>query len=229
MLSRNWLSLFVAQQLKSSTDSHSSGVWLDDVVDESSGCHRKWIAKLVNVFLLVLLGVLLPTVQNRHCTLGSHHCHFGRWPGIVDIGFQMLRTHHIIRATVSFTRDYRNLWHGRLRKCVQQLCSVSDDATVLLGGSRKETCGREKTIKTCIVRLVLPGTSTNVKMGMLNASQNRTKRAPFTEELMSRHPATYLGLFPTIPTVSPFILAKPTRRFLAKSGMISKKSLSSTI
>lgn len=33
-----------------------------------------------------------------------------------------------------------------------------------------------------------PGTSTKVMMGMLKASQKRTKRAPFTEELMSKQP-----------------------------------------
>lgn len=35
-----------------------------------------------------------------------------------------------------------------------------------------------------------PGTSTKVMMGMLNASQKRTNRAPFTEELMSKQPET---------------------------------------
>ena len=33
-----------------------------------------------------------------------------------------------------------------------------------------------------------PGTSTNVMMGMLNASQKRTNRAPLTEALMSKQP-----------------------------------------
>lgn len=33
-----------------------------------------------------------------------------------------------------------------------------------------------------------PGTSTKVIRGMLKASQKRTKRAPFTEEFMSKHP-----------------------------------------
>lgn len=33
-----------------------------------------------------------------------------------------------------------------------------------------------------------PGTSTNVIIGMLKASQKRTKRAPFTEEFMSKQP-----------------------------------------
>ena len=33
-----------------------------------------------------------------------------------------------------------------------------------------------------------PGTSTKVMIGMLNESQKRTKRAPLTDALMSRHP-----------------------------------------
>ena len=33
-----------------------------------------------------------------------------------------------------------------------------------------------------------PGTSTNVMIGMLNASQKRTNRAPLTEALMSKQP-----------------------------------------
>lgn len=75
----------------------------------------------------------------------------------------------------------------------------------------------------------LPGTSTKVIIGMLKASQKRTNRAPFTDEFISRQPAANLGLFPTIPTVSPFILANPIIRFLANSGIISKKSRSSII
>ena len=34
-----------------------------------------------------------------------------------------------------------------------------------------------------------PGTSTKVMIGMLNESQKRTKRAPLTDALMSRHPS----------------------------------------
>ena len=33
-----------------------------------------------------------------------------------------------------------------------------------------------------------PGTSTSVTRGMLKQSQNRTKRAPFTDALMSKQP-----------------------------------------
>ena len=33
-----------------------------------------------------------------------------------------------------------------------------------------------------------PGTSSNVMIGMLNASQNRTNRAPFTDAFISKQP-----------------------------------------
>ena len=55
----------------------------------------------------------------------------------------------------------------------------------------------------------------NVIIGILNASQNLTNRAPFMLALISRQPAACLGLLPTIPTVLPFILAKPVIIFLA--------------
>ena len=38
-----------------------------------------------------------------------------------------------------------------------------------------------------------PGTSSNVTSGMLNASQKRTKRAPFTDASMSSVPARCAG------------------------------------
>jgi len=40
-------------------------------------------------------------------------------------------------------------------------------------------------LHSCSVPGRKPGTSTNVTSGMLNASQNRTKRAPFLEECVS--------------------------------------------
>src|SRR6266480_4960901 len=46
-----------------------------------------------------------------------------------------------------------------------------------------------------------PGTSSKVTSGMLNASQNRTNRAPFTEASISSVPASTAGWFATIPTV----------------------------
>ena len=42
---------------------------------------------------------------------------------------------------------------------------------------------------SCAVPGRKPGTSSNVTMGILKQSQKRTKRAPLSEALMSRHPA----------------------------------------
>lgn len=46
-----------------------------------------------------------------------------------------------------------------------------------------------------------PGTSTKVMSGMLNASQNLTKRAPFTEELMSKHPTRRKIVHSKLPVI----------------------------
>lgn len=54
------------------------------------------------------------------------------------------------------------------------------------------------------------------------------KRLALVEVSMSRQPAKNMGLFATIPTGCPSILAKPTVMFFAQSGMISKYVLSST-
>ena len=64
---------------------------------------------------------------------------------------------------------------------------------------------------------------------MLKASQKRTKRAALREALMSSTPASTSGWFATIPTLRPFMCAKPTMMFLAKSLWTSKKRLSSTM
>ena len=47
-----------------------------------------------------------------------------------------------------------------------------------------------------------PGTSSNVTIGMLNASQKRMKRAALSDALMSSTPASTAGWFATIPTLN---------------------------
>ena len=69
-----------------------------------------------------------------------------------------------------------------------------------------------------------PGTSTSVRMGILNASQNRTKRAALRLESISRHPASTIGWFATTPIGAPFMRTKPVNIFLAKFSCNSKKS-----
>ena len=64
---------------------------------------------------------------------------------------------------------------------------------------------------------------------MLNASQKRTNRAPFSEELMSRTPASWAGWLPTTPIGWPFRREKPTTMLRAKCSCTSKNSPSSTM
>nr|CRL71905.1 hypothetical protein CPGR_00786 [Mycolicibacter nonchromogenicus] len=60
-----------------------------------------------------------------------------------------------------------------------------------------------------------PGTSTSSTIGMLKQSQVRMNRAAFSEALMSRQPANWVGWLATIPTVRPSIRPKPTMMFCA--------------
>jgi hypothetical protein len=50
---------------------------------------------------------------------------------------------------------------------------------------------------------------------MLKQSQKRTKRAPFTEALMSSVPASMAGWLATIPTERPSRRANPMTMFFA--------------
>ena len=68
---------------------------------------------------------------------------------------------------------------------------------------------------SCTVPGRNPGTSSKVTSGMLNASQKRTKRAPFTDASMSSVPASTAGWLATMPTGRPSSRAKPTTMFFA--------------
>lgn len=163
---------------------------LNDIIDEAPHSHRKRIAKLIHVLLLILCCVFLSSVENRDCTFRTHYGDFRRRPSIIDIGFQVLRAHHIIGTTISFASDHRYFWHCCLCKSVQQLGSVTNDSPVLLSSSRKKACRKRTMINlAATLSVILPGTSTKVMIGMLKASQKRTKRAPFTEEFMSKQPS----------------------------------------
>ncbi len=74
-----------------------------------------------------------------------------------------------------------------------------------------------------------PGTSQNVTIGMLNASQVRMNRAAFSDASMSSTPAIWFGWLPTMPTAWPSIRPKPQRMFRAKCSWTSKNSPSSTV
>ena len=74
-----------------------------------------------------------------------------------------------------------------------------------------------------------PGTSTNVRMGIENASQKRTNLAAFSPAGMLSVPAMALGWLATMPIERPSTRAKPTTMFGANSGWVSRKSPWSTM
>ena len=80
---------------------------------------------------------------------------------------------------------------------------------------------------SCAVPGKNPGTSTNVTSGMLNASQNRTKRAAFTDASMSSTPARTIGCCATTPTLRPSRCAKAQMMLRAQPSWTSSISPSS--
>src|SRR5215510_11061038 len=81
---------------------------------------------------------------------------------------------------------------------------------------------------SCCVPGRKPGTSSNVISGMLKASQKRTKRAPFTEALISSVPARQAGWLATTPTLRPLSRAKLTQLLFTHCTETADKSPCST-
>ena len=72
---------------------------------------------------------------------------------------------------------------------------------------------------SCAVPGRKPGTSSNVTIGMLNASQKRTKRAALIDASMSSTPASTGGWLATMPTGAPASRAKPDHDVLRAVGL----------
>ena len=87
----------------------------------------------------------LAPIHDVHRALGAHHRDLRRRIREVHVRAQMLRSHHAIRAAVSFARDHRDLRHRRFGIGVQQLGAVPDDAAELLLGARQEIPARLQT------------------------------------------------------------------------------------
>src|SRR2546427_7976932 len=75
---------------------------------------------------------------------------------------------------------------------------------------------------SCAVPGKKPGTSSNVTSGRLKQSQNRTKRAAFSDALMSRHPARWAGWFATIPTGRPPRSEEHTSELQSQSNLVCR-------
>ncbi|SIN56419.1 Uncharacterised protein [Mycobacteroides abscessus subsp. abscessus] len=68
---------------------------------------------------------------------------------------------------------------------------------------------------SCSVPGRKPGTSSRVMIGMPKQSQVRMNRAAFSDALISRQPANWVGWLATMPTLRPSMRPKPTMMFCA--------------
>ena len=67
--------------------------------------------------------------------LCTHNCNLSSWPGIVDVATEMLGAHDIIGPTIGLPSNDCDLRDSGLSICKQELCSIADDAIVLLVGT----------------------------------------------------------------------------------------------
>ena len=71
-------------------------------------------------------------MQNLGRAGGAHDRDLRGRPRVVRVAPQMLRGHNIIGASISFSRDDRELRHRRFRISKEQFSTMPDDAAVLL-------------------------------------------------------------------------------------------------
>ena len=86
---------------------------------------------------IVGLGDLL-AVQDVHRALRAHDRDLRGRPGDVDVGAEVLRPHHVVRAAERLAGDHRDLRDGRLGIGVDQLGAAPDDAGVFLADAGQE-------------------------------------------------------------------------------------------
>ena len=72
-------------------------------------------------------------------SLRAHDGDFGRRPGKVEVGPDVLGIHHVVGAAVGLARNDRDARNRGLAERIQQLGAVHDDAVPLLVGSGQES------------------------------------------------------------------------------------------
>ena len=119
---------------------------MDDFVHEAAGSRDVGIEETFLIFPDAFsthglrIGGRLDFSAERdvHGPLRSHYGDFRNGPRIYVVRAHFLGVHGDIGAAVGFTHDDGNLRHGRLGIGVKHLCSVADDAVMLLRGTGQE-------------------------------------------------------------------------------------------
>ena len=84
-------------------------------------------------------GLELPPENYIYSAFWAHYRHLRGRVGEVNIPANVLRTHDVICAAVSFPGNDRDLRNGGLGECIQKFGAVSDDSAVLLAYPGEKT------------------------------------------------------------------------------------------
>ena len=147
-----WQALLLASELReSATDTEAGVAWLDDIINITILGSLIRISEEVGIFLLLLseeclnilssflLGLSLTSREHCYGTTGTHNGNLGRWPSEVEVGTQLLASHHDVATAIALTQGDGDLWNGSLTVSIEQLCSVQDYGIVLLTCTRQES------------------------------------------------------------------------------------------
>ena len=130
------------QHTQRSTNSRSGIPRQDDIVNKAPMSRIKRVRKFISVILGTggnfLFIVTIFAENDLNCPFRAHHCDLCARPSEIDVSPEMLRRHHIVRATIGFTDNYRHLRNRTFRVSVEQLGSVLDyPAVFLIGAGQK--------------------------------------------------------------------------------------------
>ena len=139
------------QLSQTATDAESGVPWFNDIVNVSKLSSLIWIGKKFGVFLFLLCQESLYVVsrlfdgfgffsgQDGYSATGTHDGNFRRRPCKVQVGTQLLASHHDMGTSIALAKCNRNLGYGGLAISIEQLCAMQNDGIVLLTGSRQES------------------------------------------------------------------------------------------
>ena len=97
-----------------------------------------------NVLAGFLLGLGFLGAEHGNGTRGSHHGNLAGGPCEVQVGTQLLASHHDVATAIRLAECNRNLGNGGLAVSVEQLGSMQDDGIVLLTRSGQESWNVDK-------------------------------------------------------------------------------------
>src|SRR5262249_43970217 len=124
----------VRENTKGTAETPACVLRTDDIIDEATVGSDERISKLIAVFGSAAIDLFLgkPAVEHFDGTFSAHHCNFSIGPCVIEITAQVLGVHYDIGTTIGFTRDDGDFGNGGFGVGIEQLCTMFDDAAMLL-------------------------------------------------------------------------------------------------